>query len=133
MTDPVQASDPRELHTGSHRWEPPTLWGLIGRHKRVSAAVIGVLLLLVGIVVAGDLGARVSRISDTTPCSVWSSATGTQRDAYAALYVEEHGPLSGGASDAATIETQIDYGCQQAYGFDEADTVNVLQAIRHQY
>ena len=89
-------------------------------------------MILVAIVVMADLGSRVSRISDSTPCSVWSSATGNQRDAYAALYLREHGVAPGGAGQV-TVEADIDYGCEMAYGFDESDTVNVLQAIRHQY
>jgi len=36
-------------------------------------------------------------------------------------------------SDAGTIEGVIDDGCTRAYGFDEADTVTVLEAVRHQY
>ena len=48
-------------------------------------------------------------------------------------YVKEHGPLPSGASDAGTIEGVIDSGCTQAYGFDEADTITVLEAVRHQY
>lgn len=89
--------------------------------------------MLVAIVLASDLGSRVSRISDSTSCSVWSSAPQRQRDAYAALYVKRHGPLPSGASDAATVEGVIDGGCIQAYGFDEADTVTVLESIRKQY
>jgi hypothetical protein len=115
------------------RWEPPTLWGLARAHKRVSGAVLAILVVLVVIVVVSDLTDRVTRITDSTPCSVWGSANQGERDAYAARYVKEHGPLPSGASDAPTIEGVIDDGCTYAYGFDEADTVSVLQSIRKQY
>lgn len=115
------------------RFEPPTLRGLARSHKRATAAAAAILLALVAIVLVSDLGSRVSRISDSTPCSAWGSAPQRQRDAYAALYVKEHGPLPSGASDAGTIEGLIDDGCTRAYGFDEADTVTVLEAARKQY
>src|SRR5947209_7772204 len=106
-------------------FERPTLRRLARTHKRVTAAVAATLLALVAIVLVSDLGSRVSRISDSTPCSVWGSAPQRERDAYAGLYVREHGPLPSGASDTGTIEGVVDDGCTQAYGFDEADTVTV--------
>jgi hypothetical protein len=115
------------------KFEPPTLRGVIMAHKRGSAAVLGILALLLASILITDLTSRGTRISDSSPCSVWSSATQRQRDAYAARYVTEHGALPSGASDAGTIEGVIDGGCTQAYGFDEADTVTVLQALRHEY
>jgi hypothetical protein len=90
-------------------------------------------MLLLAIILISDLTARGGPITDSSPCSVWSSARPRQRDAYAALYVREYGSLPSGATDAGTIEGVIDAGCTQAYGFDEADTVTVLQAVRHQY
>ena len=90
-------------------------------------------MALVATILVTDLGSRVSRITDSTSCSVWSSANTRERDAYAALYLKEHGALPSGASDAPTIEGVIDNGCTNAYGFDEADTVTVLQAIRQEF
>ena|SRR5947209_553931 len=115
------------------RFEPPTIRGLARAHKRATAAVLGILLTFLAIVLVSDLGSRVSRVTDSTSCSVWGSAPQPERDAYAALYVTEHGPLPSGASDAGTIGGVIDDGCTQAYGFDEADTVTVLEAVRKQY
>jgi hypothetical protein len=118
---------------GSEHFQPPTLLGLAREHKRASAGVLATLLALLAIVLVSDLGSRVSRITDSTACSVWGSSKQRQRDAYAALYVREHGPLPSGATDPGTIEGAIDNGCTMAYGFDEADTVTVLQALRGQY
>jgi hypothetical protein len=133
VTDSLQLRESDEHGPAEERFERPTLRGLARAHKRVSAALAAILLVLVGIVLATALGSHVSRISDSASCSVWSSAPQSERDAYAARYVKEHGPLPSGASDAATIEGVIDGGCIQAYGFDEADTVTVLEAIRKQY
>jgi hypothetical protein len=115
------------------RFEPPSLRRLILANKRISAVVGAILVALIAIVVVADLVASVSAVTDSTPCSAWSSANQRQRDAYASLYVREHGPLAGGTSRAAAIETAIDNGCAQAYGFNEEDAVTVLQAIRRQY
>lgn len=133
MADSLQAPEIETRAIPEERFEPPTLRGLLRSHKRASAGVAGILLVLVAIVLVSAFGSRVSRISDATPCSVWGAAPQRERDAYVALYVKEHGPLPSGASDAPTIEGVIDNGCTYAYGFDEADTLTVLQSIRHQY
>lgn len=133
MTDSLQVRETKDEESAGERFKPPTLRGLVRAHKRAAAAVAALLLALIAIGLASALGSRVSRISDSTPCSVWGSAPQRERDAYTALYVKEHGPLPSGASDPGTIQGVIDGGCIQAYGFDEADTVTVLQAIRKQY
>jgi hypothetical protein len=129
----VDTPDTESRPSRPYRPEVPTLRGLILANKRVSGAVLGIVAVLVAIVLVTDLNSRVTRLSDSTPCSVWSSASDAKRNAYAALYVKEHGPLPSGASDSGTIEGLIDNGCTQAYGFDEADTVTVLQAIKSEY
>lgn len=134
VTESLEAPErDSELADPSPHFEPPTLRGLMREHKRVSAGVLVTILALLAIVLISDLGTRVSRISDSTTCSVWGSAKQSKRDAYAALYVKEHGALPSGASDPGTIEGAIDNGCTMAYGFDEADTVTVLQAVKGEY
>jgi hypothetical protein len=133
MTESVATRQDDHAPAPADKFEPPTLRGLIRAHKRGSAAVLGILILLVAIILISDLSSQGGRITDSSACSVWSSATARQRDAYAALYVKEYGSLPSGAADAGTIEGVIDAGCTQAYGFDEADTVTVLQAVRHRY
>lgn len=133
MTDSLQLPETEAPRTPEDKFQPPTLRGAVQAHKRATAAAVLLLAALVAIVIVSALGSRVSRITDSTPCSVWGSAPQNQRDAYSALYVKQHGPLPSGASDAPTIEGVIDDGCTMAYGFDEADTVTVLQAVRHEY
>ncbi|MDQ6910944.1 MAG: hypothetical protein M3Z84_09225 [Actinomycetota bacterium] len=133
MVEPAQTGEREESVAWGDSFEPPTLRRLLRAHPWVAAAVFGILVLLVALALVSDLGSRGTRIGDSTPCSVWSSSNQGLRDAFAARYVKEHGPRPSGASDAGTIEGVIDDGCTRAYGFDEADTVTVLQAIRHQY
>ncbi len=133
MTESLQTRRPTSAGGPPERWEPPTLWGLLMAHKRIAAALVVIFAVLLAIILVADLSSRVSRITDSTPCSIWSSANERERAAYAALYVKEHGPLPSGASDAPTVEGVIDDGCTAAYGFDEADTVSVLQSIRKEY
>ncbi len=133
MTDSLQIRRHESAGEPPDRWEPPTLWGLLMGHKRIAAALVVIFAILLAIVLPADLSSKLSRIADSTPCSVWSSANEGQRAAYAARYVKEHGPLPSGASDASTIEGVIDDGCTAAYSFDEADTVTVLQSIKKEY
>ena len=44
-------------------------------------------------------------------------------------YVQEHGPLSGGASDPASVVAAINNGCNQAFDNDVQDNITVVQAI----
>jgi Flp pilus assembly pilin Flp len=133
MSNPAQAREAEAKAAPSERFQPPTLRRFVLAHKRASAVALGVLAVIVALAVVTGLDSRVSRIADASPCSLWSSATQRERDAYATRYVKDHGPLPSGASDPGTIEGVIDDGCTQAYGFDEADSVTVLQAVRHQY
>lgn len=112
---------------------PPSIRAFAAEHKRLTAALLVVVVLLAAAVIVGTLGARISHVTDATSCSGWSAATQAQQQAYATLYVQKHGALPGGARDTASVEDAINTGCIQAFSFDEADTVDVLQAINHQY
>jgi hypothetical protein len=112
---------------------PPSVRDLVGRHKAVSLSVLVVLLLFVAIVVPEVLSAGTLKITDSTSCSAWSSARPSQQAAYVRLYLAAHRALPNGSTSRASIEHAVDYGCIQAYSFDEADSVTVLQAIKHEY
>jgi hypothetical protein len=118
--------------TPSARSSQPSLRAFAASHKRLTFGGLAVLILLTAALVFGTLGARLSRVSDTTSCSGWSAATQAQQKAYAGLYVREHG-LLGGTRNAAGVEQAIDTGCIKAFSFDEADTVSVVQAAKAQY
>lgn len=110
-----------------------SLLALMAKHKGLSIAALAVVLVMMAVFVLDALGPGAGPVSDTTTCSAWSSANQAQQSAYAALYVKEHGTLASGASDAASVEAAINDGCMQAFGSDVADTVNMVQAINHQF
>jgi hypothetical protein len=130
MTSSASTEGPPPPGDGSEQW---TLRRLIARNKRVSAAVLALIVVLLAGMVVEAVASRAAKISDATSCSAWSSANQLQQSAYAALYVREHRALPSRARDAGSVETAINDGCIQAFSFDESDTVTVLQAINHQY
>jgi hypothetical protein len=110
-----------------------TLRALISRQKRLSIGVLALVVVMLAMLVVGVVGSRAGAVSDSTSCSGWGSANQNQQQAYASLYVEEHGALRSGARDAASVEAAINTGCLQAFSSDVEDTVNVYQAINNQY
>ena len=133
MPESVKTRDADHAAPPPQHFEPPSLWRLMRAHKRATGAGLGIVVLLVAVVLLADFGSRVTRITDSTSCTVWSSSNQTEQAAYAALYVKEHGPLPSGGSNVSTIEAAINAGCTNAFGYDEADAVTVLQSIRRQY
>jgi hypothetical protein len=110
-----------------------TMRALISRHKRFSIGAVAVLVAMLALLVLAAAGSTGGAVSDSTPCSAWGSASQDQQQAYASLYVKEHGPLAGGATSGARVEAAINKGCTQAFENDVADTINVYQAIHNQY
>ena len=62
-------------------------------------------------------------MTDSTTCEQWGSANVNRQDAYARLYVCEHGAVSPrwGPVPIGVINA-INAGCYQAFGEDVADT-----------
>jgi hypothetical protein len=127
MTDTQLSSQEDQLH------ERLTLRSLVAQNRKLSLAALAVLVALAAMIVAGAVQSGPWRVSDSTACSTWGSANVSQQTAYARLYVREHGPLPNRARDATSVEDAINLGCAQAFSFDEADAITVLQAIRRQY
>jgi hypothetical protein len=80
------------------------------------------------------LGPRAGAVTDRTTCEQWGSTNIRAQDAYARLYVSEHGDVSPrwGAPPTGVINA-INAGCYQAYGEDVAGTTNVVQAITRNF
>jgi hypothetical protein len=91
--------------------------------------LLAVIALFAAIIVPEVIGAGSRKITDATSCSTWGASSQLKQDAYARLYVKQHGPLRGGAS----VVDAINRGCTAAFGYDEADNVTVVQAIKGQY
>jgi hypothetical protein len=111
----------------------PSLWRLLRRNRVLSLALLAVLALFVAIILPEVIGAGSVKITDSTPCSTWGASSQLKQDAYARLYVKQHGPLRGGATSPASVVTAVNTGCTAAFGYDEADNIDVLQAIKGQY
>ena len=103
---------------------------MMGANRALTIGVLALVVAMVAAVGVGLLGAGATKVIDSTPCSGWSSASQTMQDAYARLYVREHGPLASGAADPTSIVAAINDGCIQAFTNGVEDTVNVVQAIR---
>lgn len=103
------------------------------RHKPVSVGALAALVVIVAVVLPAIPWSGSRNVSDSSPCSTWSSANRSQQRAYARLYVREHGPLPTGATSPDSVESAITAGCTAAYAYDDADTVNVIQAIDGRY
>ncbi len=113
---------------------PRNLRSLVAAHKLVSL-IVGVLCALtVAVFVLTALGPRAGAVTDSSTCAQWSSANVDQQDAYAALYVREHGGVSPrwGPAPAGVINA-INAGCYQAFGEDVSDTATVMQAIARSF
>jgi hypothetical protein len=105
---------------------------LIGRHKVAAISVVVVLLLLAAFIVGAIASSTPLSLSDSSTCTTWSSANQNQQTAYARKYVQEHGPLSGGARDPASVVAAINVGCNDAFDNDVQDDITVVQAIKQQ-
>lgn len=79
-------------------------------------------------------GPRAGAVTDRTTCEQWGSTNVNGQDAYAKLYVSEHGGVSPrwGPAPVGVINA-INAGCYQAYGEDVAATTTVVQAISRKF
>ncbi|HEY2160077.1 MAG TPA: hypothetical protein VGH24_02125 [Solirubrobacteraceae bacterium] len=107
-----------------------TIRGLIAGHKQASLGAAVVIALLVAMVVVPALGAKGGVVSDSTSCTQWGSANVDQQDAYARLYISEHGSVSPRwGQPPASVINAINAGCTQAFGENVSDSATVLQAV----
>lgn len=110
----------------------PSLKKLILAHKRATAGVIAVVVVLVGVMVAAALpSAREVSLSDSSTCSAWGSASQAQRSAYARLYVAEY--ANTGARDQDTTEADLNSDCTHAAYLGEADDISLVAAMNHAF
>ncbi|HEY2437421.1 MAG TPA: hypothetical protein VGH93_09575 [Solirubrobacteraceae bacterium] len=109
---------------------PWTVRGLISGHKQASLGAAALIAVLVAMVVVPALGAKGGAVGDTTSCTQWGSANVDQQDAYARLYIREHGPVSPRwGQPPASVINAINAGCAQAFGENVSDSASVVQAI----
>jgi hypothetical protein len=108
--------------------------GLIASHKVASLVVAAVLVFTVAILAMTALGAKAGAVTDRTTCDQWGSTNVNGQNAYARLYLGEHGPVSRrwGPGTVGVINA-INAGCYQAFGEDVDNTATVVQAITRSF
>ncbi len=120
------SSSASATRTGVEQW---TVRSLIARHKAAALGAAAVCAVIVAMALVAALGAKAGPVTDTTTCTGWGSANQRQQNAYARLYVSEHGAVPGGGTSPASVITAINDGCGKAFGEDVSDSTTVAQAI----
>jgi ABC-type glycerol-3-phosphate transport system substrate-binding protein len=92
----------------------------------VAAAACALMLALALVAI---FGAKAGAVSDSTTCTTWGSANSDQQNAYARLYIEEHGAVRGVGTSPANVINAINIECLQAYNDDVSDSTTVVGAI----
>src|ERR1700733_6640621 len=106
--------------------EGPSLKSIIVRHKRETAVVVALVIVLIGTMAATALpSSRASALSDASTCSARASAGQSQPTTYARLYLTEYG----GTRGTASVVSAINSACSHAAYLGEADDVSILAAI----
>jgi len=113
---------------------PWTIRGLIASHRVASLVIAALCVVTVASFVLIALGPKAGAVTDSTTCAQWGSTNVNEQDAYARLYVREHGPVSPRWGPAPTgVINAINAGCYQAFGEDVSDTATVVQAISRSF
>ncbi len=113
---------------------PWTMRGLIASHKAASLVIAAVCVVTVATLVLVALGPKAGAVTDSTTCAQWGSTSVNEQDAYARLYVTEHGPVSPRWGPEPTgVINAINAGCYQAFGEDVSDRATVVQAISRSF
>ena len=109
--------------------QPWTIRGLISAHRLVALAAAAVIALMAAMIAVAAFGPRAGAVTDATTCAQWGSANQNRQNAYARLYISEHGVLAAAGTSPASVITAINNGCVQAFGEDVDDSTTVVQAI----
>jgi hypothetical protein len=126
-TDPLATLRPTDF-------APWTVRGLIASHKIASLVIAGLCAVTVAVLLFVALGPKAGAVTDSTTCQQWGSTNVTAQDAYARLYISEHGRVSSGWGPAGQgVINAINAGCYEAFGEDVSDTATVVQAISRSF
>ena len=126
-TSPLATQTP----AGSAPW---TVRSLIASHKVASLVAATLCAVTVAVFALVFFGPKAGAVTDSTTCAQWGSTNVNRQDAYARLYVREHGPVSPRWGPAPTgVINAINAGCYQAFGEDVSDTATVVQAISRDF
>jgi hypothetical protein len=126
-TDPLATLRPTDF-------APWTLRGLIASHKIASGIIAALCVATVAVLLLVVLGPKAGAVTDSTTCAQWGSTNVTAQDAYAKLYISEHGRVAAAWGPAGQgVINAINAGCYQAFGEDVSDTATVVQAISRSF
>lgn len=107
-----------------------TIRGLVAGHRWAALVAAAVCALLVAMFLVAVFGAKAGPVTDGTLCMQWGSTNLDRQNAYARLYLKEHGPIRGsGTSPVASVINAINDGCLQAFNDDVEESTTVVQAI----
>lgn len=129
----IVSTSPLAGHSAT-RSAPWTMRSLLAAHKAASLVVAALLAGSVAFFALIAMGPRAGAVTDTTTCAQWASTNVNGQDAYARLYVREHGPVNPrwGPVPVGVINA-INAGCYQAFGEDVSDTATVVQAVKRTF
>jgi len=126
-TDPLATLTPSDF-------APWTIRGLIASHKMASLVIAALCAVTVAVLLLVVLGPRAGAVTDSTTCAQWGSTNVTAQEAYAGLYIQEHGRVSRAWGPAQQgVINAINAGCYEAFGEDVSDTATVVQAIARSF
>ena len=129
----IVSTSPLATHTTSDG-PPWTLRGLIASHKAAVLVIACLCAVTVASFLLVALGPKAGAVTDSTTCAQWGSTNVNAQDAYARLYISEHGAVSPRWGPAPTgVINAINAGCYQAFGEDVSDTATVVQAISRSF
>lgn len=126
-TDPLATLRPAD-------YVPWTARSLVASHKMASVVIAALCAATVAVLLFVALGPKSGAVKDSTTCAQWGSTNVNAQDAYARLYVREHGPVARAWGPAPTgVINAINAGCYEAFGEDVSDTATVVQAINRTF
>jgi hypothetical protein len=126
-TDPLATLRPSDF-------APWTMRGLIASHKVASLVIAALCAVTVAVVLLVALGPTAGAVTDSTTCAQWGSTNVNAQEAYASLYIREHGPVSSSWGPARQgVINAINAGCYEAFGEDVSDTATLVQAISRSF
>jgi hypothetical protein len=102
---------------------------LVAEHKGAALVAAAGCALMLAIALVAIFGAKAGAVTDSTTCTTWGSANQDQQNAYARLYVKEHGAIRGVGTAPAVVISEINIKCLQAYNEDVSDSTTVVQAV----
>lgn len=103
-------------------------------HRKASAVIAAIVLAMILLTVLTSVsGGNGGALTDSTSCTQWASSSASQQNAYAQLFLNEHGALPNGEGTVTTVRSDINSECVHAAYLGESDDVTVVAAVNHAF